>query len=155
MTDEYTTFISENADYISIQSYLAMNDNVKKINNDMTQHFSFFEDADKLPESFLVFKYFGEDAFSNEKFNDEGDYLNILSKITVFEITFKDSGKVFVTDTVNGHVDLWIQQSELANQFASSLEGQDAVDFIYIFSELYSEFKEQSSFNSEAATITF
>ena len=158
MTDQYIEYITENGKSISIQSHLIMEDSVQKINGSMDKHFAFYEESDKLPESFLAFKYLGEEnSFPEEKFNDEGDYLKVLTKTSVFQISFKDDGIIFITDTVNGIVDLWVQQSALANGFMSllDLQDEDSEGFIATFVELYLANEGKASHNIDAAILEF
>jgi len=152
MNDEQLDFCNKNILSIKIGSLLSIGSEQYYLEGNIDKHLDFFEDAGILPDSFLAFKYFGDNAFSNLNFDDEGNYFDILNRITVFEILFKDDGKLLVTDTVNHNVDLWLSESKMTEDLLNLFNPDENVVEI-IFEYFVSLYKDDFKFNKKEAYL--
>jgi len=131
MNKEQIEFCSKNLLSVSVSSILMLNDETLHLEGDIEKHLNFFKESEELPDSFLVFKYFGEDLFQDEKILDNGDYSFFVTRMTKIRLKFMDEGEIYITDIVNANVDMWIKESKQIDKLFKVFDTETDVLEIY------------------------
>jgi len=131
MNKEQLEFCNKHLLSIGVSSILIMDNNTLHLNGNIEKHLNFFKESEELPDSFLVFKYFGEDLFPDMKILDNGDYPSFVTRMTKIELKFIDGGEIYITDIVNGTIDMWIKESKQTNELFKVFETETEVLGIY------------------------
>ena len=127
MTEEQLAYCEKHLLAIKIKSTVTLKEESHCLNGSIENHLKCYDDSVKLNDSALICSYFDKEIYPNADFDNNGNLLDGMVRVTIYELIFKDFGQMIMTDEVNGVLNLWYMDSDMTTEVTHLFEDEDNI----------------------------